>query len=40
MMYNPPHPGEILREDYLRPLDSIATLTPASEALSLHSPVA
>ena len=30
-MYNPPHPGEILREDYLIPLE--LTMTSASEAL-------
>ena len=27
MMYNPPHPGEILREDYLEPLGLSVTET-------------
>ena len=33
MMYNPPHPGEILREDYLRPLE--LTVTEAAGALGV-----
>ncbi len=32
-MFNPPHPGEILKEDYLIPLD--LTITKASEALGI-----
>lgn len=32
-MFNPPHPGEILKEDYLIPLD--LTITKASEALRI-----
>ena len=33
MMYDPPHPGEILREDYLRPLE--LTVTEAAGALGV-----
>ncbi len=33
MMYDPPHPGEILREDYLVPLD--LTVTSAAAALGV-----
>ena len=33
MMYNPPHPGEILKEDYLIPLD--LTVTAAAAALGV-----
>ena len=33
MMYDPPHPGEILREDYLVPLD--LTVTCAASALGI-----
>jgi len=33
MMYNPPHPGEILREDYLRRLE--LTVTEAAGALGV-----
>jgi addiction module HigA family antidote len=32
-MYNPPHPGEILRELYLQPLD--LSITAAAEALGV-----
>lgn len=32
-MFNPPHPGEILKEDYLIPLD--LTITKVSEALGI-----
>ena len=28
MMHNPPHPGEILRTDYLEPLDLSVTAAP------------
>ncbi len=33
MMYNPPHPGEILRADYLEPLE--LTVTEAARALGV-----
>lgn len=33
MMHNPPHPGEILREDYLKPLG--LSVTGAAEALQV-----
>jgi addiction module HigA family antidote len=33
MMYDPPHPGEILREDYLSPLG--LTVTDAAKALGV-----
>ncbi len=32
-MYNPPHPGEVLREDYLKPLG--LSITEASRGLSI-----
>ena len=32
-MFNPPHPGEILKEDYLNPLD--LTITKAAGALGI-----
>lgn len=32
-MHNPPHPGEVLRELYLRPLD--LTITAAAEGLGV-----
>ena len=32
-MYNPPHPGEILRVDYLEPLE--LTVTEAAKALGV-----
>ncbi len=32
-MFNPPHPGEILKEDYLIPLN--LTITKASEVLGI-----
>ncbi|MEK6481848.1 HigA family addiction module antitoxin [Catalinimonas sp. 4WD22] len=32
-MFNPPHPGEILREDYLEPLQ--LTVTRTAEALGV-----
>lgn len=33
MMHDPPHPGEILREDYLKPLG--LSVTAAAEALQV-----
>lgn len=33
MMFNPPHPGELLREDYLKPLG--LSVTQASRALGV-----
>jgi len=33
-MHNPPHPGEIIREDCLRPLD--LTITEAAEGLGIN----
>lgn len=33
MMHNPPHPGEILREDYLKPLG--LSVTAAAKALGV-----
>ena len=33
MMHNPPHPGEILRADYLEPLE--LSVTEAARALSV-----
>jgi addiction module HigA family antidote len=33
MMFNPPHPGEILREDYLAPLE--LTVTGLAKALQV-----
>lgn len=33
LMFNPPHPGEILKEDYLVPLD--LSITKASDALGV-----
>ncbi len=33
MMFNPPHPGELLREDYLEPLG--LSLTRAARALGV-----
>ncbi len=32
-MYNPPHPGEVLREDYLKPLG--LSITEAARGLSI-----
>ena len=33
-MHNPPHPGEIIREDCLKPLD--LTITEAADGLGIH----
>ena len=33
MIHNPPHPGEIMRADYLQPLE--LTVTEAAEALGV-----
>jgi addiction module HigA family antidote len=33
MMFNPPHPGEILRQDYLEPLD--LSVTAAAQGLGI-----
>ncbi|PEN05533.1 addiction module antidote protein, HigA family [Longimonas halophila] len=33
-MHNPPHPGEIIREECLKPLD--LTITGAAEGLGIH----
>jgi len=33
-MHNPPHPGEIIREECLKPLD--LTITEAAEGLGIH----
>jgi addiction module HigA family antidote len=33
-MHNPPHPGEIIREDCLKPLD--LTITEAAEGLGIN----
>jgi len=33
IQYNPPHPGEILKEDYLQPLD--LTITEAADGLGI-----
>src|SRR5690554_3481885 len=33
LMFNPPHPGEILKEDYLVPLD--LSITKTSDALGI-----
>jgi addiction module HigA family antidote len=33
MMHNPPHPGEVLREDYLRPLG--LSVSSAAKALGV-----
>ena len=33
-MHNPPHPGEIIREECLKPLD--LTITEAAKGLGIH----